>query len=59
MKDENVRSPRNPEFKDLKNDRVMKSMNTLKKMQVDGRITDEEYRDIMPMLDANVDPNEK
>ncbi|WP_279022323.1 hypothetical protein [Intestinibacter bartlettii] len=50
---------RNPEHQDLTNAKVFKAMNIVEKAKDEERISLDEYRSIMPVLDANYDPNEK
>lgn len=50
---------RNPEYKDLMNEKVYKAMNKLEELKDKEQISQEDYRIIMPILDASFDPNEK
>ncbi|MBS3199012.1 hypothetical protein [Turicibacter bilis] len=50
---------RNPEYQNLTNDTVFKAMNIVEKAKDEKRLSEDEYRLIMPVLDASFDPNEK
>lgn len=50
---------RNPDYENLTNDRVFEAMNIVKNAEQEKRLTYDEYRNVMEVLDASVDPNEK